>query len=179
MASAIELAASAHKLISAGENPRLYKLEKKQATRKRDLATFETVARTWHAHATGVHEWSSDYSHKVLRMLELHVFPRLGKSSIAHLPVNEVHSTLHAISISGTRETAVRLRESVARIYAFAVICRCFNGSNTCCGPAASYWPTTCTRPRPRCSRSSAISTRIRACRARRSISNRDSNSRS
>src|SRR3546814_3520934 len=85
------------------------------------LATFEKVAREWHAHAKDVHEWSEDYSQKILRQLELHAFPRLGRHTIGSLNQLDVLQCLEAISLAGTRETAIRLRESIQRVYARAV----------------------------------------------------------
>ncbi|MGE0770044.1 MAG: hypothetical protein AB7L90_26720 [Hyphomicrobiaceae bacterium] len=85
------------------------------------LATFEKVAREWHAHATDIHEWSKSYSQKILRQLELHAFPRLGRHPITALNQLDVLQCLEAVSLAGTRETAIRLREAVHRVYARAV----------------------------------------------------------
>ncbi|CAK7047295.1 MAG: Prophage integrase IntA [Kerstersia gyiorum] len=120
-ATARQLTRDAFQLIAIGKDPKSEKLEKRQAARLRDLASFEQVARDWHKHATATHEWTAGYSHRVLRMMELHAFPRLGKLPIGLITTTDVLDTLQAVSASGTRETAIRLRESIQRTYRHAV----------------------------------------------------------
>ncbi len=53
--------------------------------------------------------------------MELHAFPRLGKLPIGLITTTDVLDTLQVVSSSGTRETAIRLRESIQRTYRHAV----------------------------------------------------------
>lgn len=121
LARARELAAGQRQNLAIGKDPRARKREERQEARRQELATFEKVAREWHAHAKDVHEWSEDYSQKILRQLELHAFPKLGRHPIGSLNQLDVLQCLEAISLAGTRETAIRLRESLQRVYARAV----------------------------------------------------------
>ncbi len=121
LAGARELAAEHRRHLAMGKDPRIRKLEQQQKAVRQALATFEKMAREWHAHATELHEWSESSSQKILRQLELHAFPRLGSHSISTLNQMDVLQCLEAVSLTGTRETAIRLRESVQRIYARAV----------------------------------------------------------
>ncbi len=105
----------------AGKDPRQVMRAAHQEARRHALATFEKVAREWHAHAKQIHEWSEDYSQKILRQLELHAFPRLGRHPIGSLDRLDVLQCLEAVSLAGTRETAIRLRESLQRVFARAV----------------------------------------------------------
>jgi hypothetical protein len=41
--------------------------------------TFETIAREWHASNK---RWSEDHRSRVLRYLELYIFPHIGSSDI-------------------------------------------------------------------------------------------------
>jgi len=107
--------------LTLGKDPRQMKREARQEARRQALATFENVTREWHAHAKQIHEWSEDYSQKILRQLELHAFPRLGRHPIGSLNRLDVLQCLEAVSLAGTRETAIRLRESLQRIFARAV----------------------------------------------------------
>lgn len=107
--------------LQAGKDPRQVMREAHQEARRHALATFEKVAREWHAHAKQIHEWSEDYSQKILRQLELHAFPRLGRHPIGSLDRLDVLQCLEAVSLAGTRETAIRLRESLQRVFARAV----------------------------------------------------------
>src|SRR3546814_17260332 len=64
-----------------------------------------------------ISDWSSDVCSSDL----LHAFPRLGRHTIGSLNQLDVLQCLEAISLAGTRETAIRLRESIQRVYARAV----------------------------------------------------------
>lgn len=121
LAGARKKANDKRKLHDAGQDPKREKIEQSLKARKRRLDTFEKVARAWHRHATGVHEWSESYSHKQLRMLELHTFPALGKDPIGLIDQTQVFDVLERVSLAGTRETAIRLRESLQRVYRYAV----------------------------------------------------------
>lgn len=121
LAQARRAADEKRQLRAAGRDPRVERIRHRQAARKRALDTFEKVGRAWHAHATAVHEWSASYSCKILRQLEIHAFPALGGKPIGLLTPPEVYAALNRVAAAGTRETAVRLRESVARIYRHAV----------------------------------------------------------
>lgn len=126
LAAAREKANSKRQLHDAGKDPKREKIEQRIAARKRRLDTVEKVARAWHAHATKTHEWSESYSHKQLRALEQHVFETPKKEPIGKTPIGLVDQTqifdlLECVSLSGTRETAIRLWESLQRIYKYAV----------------------------------------------------------
>lgn len=121
LAAAREKANDKRKLHDAGKDPKREKIEKSIVARKRRLDTFEKVARAWHRHATVVHEWSESYSHKQLRMLERHAIDDLGNNPIGLIDQIEVYAVLEKVSLAGTRETAIRLRESLQRIYRYAV----------------------------------------------------------
>lgn len=121
LASARDMAAEKRKLLAHGKDPKVTRLEEKQEARRQTLNTFEKAAREWHKHATDLHEWSSSYSGKILRQLELHAFPKLGRHPIEALNQLDVLRCLEAVSLAGTGETAIRLRESLQRVYARAV----------------------------------------------------------
>lgn len=108
-------------LIEAGKDPKVRHVEERVAQLKASLDTFEKVAREWHRHATLTHEWSPSYSAKILRMLELHAFPALGKYPIALVHQSDVAALLTKVAMAGTRETAVRLREKLQLIWGRAV----------------------------------------------------------
>lgn len=109
------------KLLAAGQDPKAAIIEHKREARRQAFATFEAVARAWHAHAKVVEEWSESYSVKILRMMELHAFPQLGGMPIGSIQQIDVYNTLSRCSAGGTRETALRLRESIARAFRYAV----------------------------------------------------------
>ena len=49
------------------------------------LNTFELLARAWHGQTAKDRQWSAGYAEKVIRHLELHIFPWIG-----HLPVEAI-----------------------------------------------------------------------------------------
>lgn len=121
LANARQQAAEKRQLLQNGKDPKLKRLEDKREAWRQKLNTFEKVARDWHKHAGIILEWSSSYSQKLLRQLEIHAFPKLGRHPIDTLDQMEVLQCLEGVSLAGTRETAIRLRESIQRIYARAV----------------------------------------------------------
>src|SRR3546814_19349101 len=64
-ATARQLARHAFQLIAVGKDPRSEKLEKREAARLRDLASFEQIAPDWHTPATATHEWNAGYGHSI------------------------------------------------------------------------------------------------------------------
>lgn len=121
LVKARELANDARMLLAAGKDPQAEKIVKRATARKRDLSTFEVIGRAWHKHAQATHEWSESYSSKILRMLELHAFPSLGRYALGLILQAEILDVLHRVAKAGTRETATRLREKIQLIYAYAV----------------------------------------------------------
>lgn len=70
----------AKKLLVQGIDP---KAEQKEAQAENSGAyTFETIAREWHASNK---RWSEDHRLRVLRYLELYIFPYIGSSDIRQL----------------------------------------------------------------------------------------------
>lgn len=85
------------------------------------LNTFELLARAWHGQTQKDRQWSAGYAEKVIRHLELHIFPWIG-----HLPVEAIKPTelvrcLHRIKERGNLETAQRVREAVQHVYQYSV----------------------------------------------------------
>jgi len=68
--------------------------------------TFEAVAREWHAKFSP--GWAASHSAKLLRRLELYIFPWIGTLPIAKVEAHEVLSTIQRIEAKGNLETARR-----------------------------------------------------------------------
>lgn len=79
------------------------------------------MARAWHKEAEKDREWSSGYTEKIIRYLELHVFPWIGELSMEDVKPTEVVRCLHRIKARGNLETATRVRETVQHVYQYAV----------------------------------------------------------
>lgn len=79
------------------------------------------LARAWHKEAEKDREWSFGYTEKIIRYLELHVFPWIGELSMEDVKPTEVVRCLHRIKARGNLETAMRVRETVQHVYQYAV----------------------------------------------------------
>lgn len=92
----------AKKLLVQGIDP---KAEQKEAQAENSGAyTFETIAREWHASNK---RWSEDHRSRVLRYLELYIFPHIGSSDIRQLktshllaPIKKLMPVANTMSLS-------------------------------------------------------------------------------
>ena len=106
---------------AGGVDPREARRAEDERERVARLNTFELLARAWHGQAKKDRQWSAGYAEKVIRHLELHIFPWIG-----HLPVEAIKPTelvrcLHRIKERGNLETAQRVREAVQHVYQYSV----------------------------------------------------------
>ena len=94
-----------------GVDPREARRVEEERGRVARLNTFELTARAWHAQAKKDREWSASYAEKVMRHLELHIFPWIGALAMEAIVPTEVVRCLHRIKERGNLETAQRVRE--------------------------------------------------------------------
>lgn len=89
-----------------GLDPREIRREQDERIRVARLNTFELMARAWHAQAKKDRQWSDSYAEKVMRHLELHIFPWLGALTMEVIKPTELVRCLHRIKDRGNLETA-------------------------------------------------------------------------
>jgi integrase len=106
---------------SDGIDPREARRVAAERERVAHLNTFERMSRVWHAQAQKDREWSANYAQKVMRHLELHVFPWIGALAMDTIAPTEVVRCLHRIKERGNLETAQRVREAVQHVFQYAV----------------------------------------------------------
>lgn len=82
---------------AAGLDVRQARREGEEKRRIELLNTFELLARAWHAQAQKDRQWSVGYAEKVLRHLEIHVFPWIGRSAMPDILPTEAVRCLHRI----------------------------------------------------------------------------------
>jgi integrase len=104
-----------------GVDPREARREEGERDRVARLNTFELMARAWHAQAKKDRQWSDSYAEKVMRHLELHIFPWLGSLTMETIKPTELVRCLHRIKERGNLETAQRVREAVQHVFQHAV----------------------------------------------------------
>jgi integrase len=92
---------------------------KRRAQRHRSADTFETVAREWFAkHAP---TWVESHSSKVIRRLELYLFPWIGAYPIAKLSAPDILQCLRRVEEAVKLETAKRVLQNCIRIFRYAI----------------------------------------------------------
>ncbi|QBH19178.1 DUF4102 domain-containing protein [Alcaligenes faecalis] len=104
-----------------GSDPKETREQQEELARIARLHTFELLARAWHSSAKKDREWSEDYAQKVIRHLEIHIFPWVGQKPIEAILPTEIVQCLHRPKERGNLETAQRVREAVQHVYQYAV----------------------------------------------------------
>ena len=104
-----------------GLDPKEVREQLAEQARIARLHTFELLARAWHASAQKDREWSEGYAQKVIRHLEIHIFPWVGHKPIEMIVPTEIVQCLHRPKDRGNLETAQRVREAVQHVYQYAV----------------------------------------------------------
>jgi len=106
---------------AAGVDVRQARRVDEEKRRVERLNTLELLARAWHAQAQKDRQWSAGYAEKVMRHLEIHVFPWLGHLAMPGILPTEAVRCLHRIKDRGTLETALRVREAMIHVFQYAV----------------------------------------------------------
>lgn len=75
----------AKKLLAQGIDPKA--VQKEAQAENAGAYNFETIAREWHASNK---RWSEDHRARVLRYLELYIFPYIGLSDIRQLKTSHL-----------------------------------------------------------------------------------------
>lgn len=92
--------------LNQGVDPVEQKRRDAQAAIKAAASTFEVVCRTWHQARRN--KWTPDNAVRILRRLEQHLFPDLGRLPVAEVTARQVLATLRKIEAQGSFETARR-----------------------------------------------------------------------
>jgi len=83
------------------------------------LRSFEAVAREWFAMFSP--RWVEAHSSKIIRRLEVYIFPWLGTRPLKDIKALELLNTLRRIETKGAKETAHRALQICGRIMRYAV----------------------------------------------------------
>ncbi|PWW16560.1 integrase arm-type DNA-binding domain-containing protein [Pantoea sp. AG702] len=106
----------AKKLLGQGIDP---KAQSKEAeTENAGAYAFETIAREWHASNK---RWSEDHRSRVIRYLELYIFPHIGSSDIRQLKTSHLLAPIKKVDASGKHDVAQRLQQRVTAVMRYAV----------------------------------------------------------
>ncbi|MEZ5564338.1 MAG: tyrosine-type recombinase/integrase, partial [Gammaproteobacteria bacterium] len=100
-------------------DPVVAKREAKAARVASTENTFEAVAREWFAKRSAV--WKQTHSSKVIRRLEIDVFPWLGPRPIAEIKATELLQVVRRIEDRGVIETAHRCLMNCGQVLRYAI----------------------------------------------------------
>lgn len=106
---------AARKLLADGIDPG----EKRKAENIAGADSFEAVAREWHAKHSP--NWAQAHADRIMRRLELDVFPWIGSKPIAGLTAPDVLAVLRRIDSRGARETAHRAHQNCGQVFRYAI----------------------------------------------------------
>ena len=109
----------ARRLLAAGGDPSAAKQVKKAVAREAADNSFEVVAREWH-HLKSK-DWSAGNARKLIRMLELHAFPKLGKRPIVELRAPEILAIVRPLEKRSTLELAHTVLQTCGRVIRYAI----------------------------------------------------------
>ncbi len=124
-------AAAARSLVAAGIDPSSQrKAERAQHAIAREDAereqaglpsrgSFEEVAREWFTARR--ERWAASYGDKVIRRLEVDVFPWIGRSPVQSITPPQLLEVLRRIESRGVVETAHRALESCGQVFRYAI----------------------------------------------------------
>lgn len=101
--------------IDPGENRKVQKAAKTE----RAANSFEVVAREWIAKFTPT--WAASHTSKIVRRLEMYVFPWLGGKPIAEITAPELLAMTRRIEGKGAIETAHRALQNCGQVFRYAV----------------------------------------------------------
>jgi integrase len=105
----------ARKQIAAGIDPGAERKAIKAATGD----TFEAIAREWFAKFSPT--WADTHAGKIIRRLELDVFPWIGARPVREITAPELLAVLRRIEERGALDTAHRAKQNCGQIFRYAI----------------------------------------------------------
>ncbi|MHB0973339.1 MAG: tyrosine-type recombinase/integrase [Thiobacillus sp.] len=109
----------ARKLLANEVDPGENRKQQKAAKAERAANSFEAVAREWIAKNTPT--WAPTHTSKIVRRLEMYVFPWLGGRPIAEITAPELLAMARRIEGKGALETAHRALQNCGQVFRYAV----------------------------------------------------------
>lgn len=91
----------------------------KKAANTEETETFEVIAREWHNKFSK--SWAASHGNKIIRRLELYVFPWLGTRAIKSITPVDLLGVLRRIEAKGILETTHRTLQNCGQVFRYAV----------------------------------------------------------
>lgn len=119
LAEAREKRDAARKLLANDIDPSDAKKQAKRQAVTDAGNTFEAVALEWMEVQKA--RWSKGYAQKILRRLEMHLFPHIGKRPISQITPPELLDCLRKVEKSGALDMAGRAREVCGQVFRYGI----------------------------------------------------------
>jgi integrase len=109
---------AARKMLAEGDDPGAAKRTLKTAKAVEAENTFEAVARDWHARFRS--QWTMAHAERILKRLELDVFPWLGDRPVGEIRAPELLAVLRRVE-TRSPETAFRVKTACGQVFRYAI----------------------------------------------------------
>jgi len=119
LAQAREKSDAARRLLANGVDPGEHRKAKKLALAKSIENSFEVVATEWLKQFSS--KWTASHKFRLLRRIEQHLLPFIGKKSISAITAPELLQVPRKIEARGTLETAHRVLQICEQIFRYAI----------------------------------------------------------
>lgn len=119
LAAAREKREEARRQVAAGIDPGEQRKAAKVALVESTENTFEAIAREWFGLFST--KWVKGHADKIIRRLELNVFPWLGSRPIKAITAPELLAVLRRVESRGANETAHRALQVCGRVFRYAI----------------------------------------------------------
>jgi len=114
LAKAREARRHARDLLAQGIDPAEHsKIEQAKA---QNATTFEAVTRDWHAAQVKRGKWSAGHAERVLREMEVDLFPVLGKRPVEQLKTRDLLAPLQVVEARDALDMAARLKQRLCSV---------------------------------------------------------------
>ncbi|MBF0141441.1 MAG: integrase arm-type DNA-binding domain-containing protein [Magnetococcales bacterium] len=109
----------ARRLLAEGIDPGEHRKITRAMDKSRTEDTFEAVAREWFSKFSPT--WAETHSSKIIRRLEMDVFPWLGGRPVKEISALELLTVLRRIEDRGALDTAHRAKQNCGQVFRYAV----------------------------------------------------------
>ena len=108
----------ARKMLRNGTDPSLARRNARLRAAGEKENTFEAMARAWHAHKKPA--WSNNHANVIIRRLEKHVFPLIGKMPLDQVDPPLLLGALRKVEKDGA-DIAKRMLQISGQVFRFAI----------------------------------------------------------
>lgn len=119
LAEARQMALEARKRLTEGHDPAIVKQQRKLDSQIRQENNFEAVAREWHE--KNKIRWKNGHAERIMRFLELDVFPELGRLPVTSINSRQLLNIISKIEKRGAVDVAHRTLQYCRRVFTYAI----------------------------------------------------------